>query len=203
MARLQHQGFIQAWRIIVDDLKTLGQDLWRNKPLLIGFVALIGLAVYILVRNSQANATSSTADSSPATGAVTSAGTFVEGSGYTGHKHPTTPVSSAPSAANITPAPTFPTTSGTPNVPIMVSTAPVVTSNPVKIPILPKANPTASQPKAVTVTPWGTQYGSLFDIAKSVYGNGNLWPKIYNANKNIIGNNPNLIRPGQNLVIPS
>lgn len=32
---------------------------------------------------------------------------------------------------------------------------------------------------------------------------GKNWPKIYEANRNIIGNNPNLIYPGQVLVIPT
>lgn len=42
---------------------------------------------------------------------------------------------------------------------------------------------------------------TLWGIAKTYYGNGALYPKIYNANKNII-KNPNLIYPGQKLVIP-
>ncbi|WP_244933652.1 LysM peptidoglycan-binding domain-containing protein [Neobacillus mesonae] len=46
---------------------------------------------------------------------------------------------------------------------------------------------------------------SLWKIAakKSVYGNGAKWTLIYNANKKIIGKNPNLIYPGQKLVIPN
>jgi LysM repeat protein len=45
---------------------------------------------------------------------------------------------------------------------------------------------------------------SLWRIAarKDVYGSGNQWRKIYNANKKTIGKNPNLIFPGQKLVIP-
>lgn len=45
---------------------------------------------------------------------------------------------------------------------------------------------------------------SLWRIAKSKnnYGNGFLWKRIYNANKNII-KNPDLIFPGQVLIIPS
>jgi len=42
----------------------------------------------------------------------------------------------------------------------------------------------------------------LSKIAQTFYGNGNLWPKIYDANKDVIGPNPNLIFPGQTLVIP-
>lgn len=42
---------------------------------------------------------------------------------------------------------------------------------------------------------------TLWAIAKKYYGNGAQYPKIYNANRNII-KNPNLIYPGQKLVIP-
>jgi nucleoid-associated protein YgaU len=44
---------------------------------------------------------------------------------------------------------------------------------------------------------------SLWKIAQRQYGNGSKWPTIYNANKSVIGKNPNLIKPGQKLVIPS
>ena len=42
----------------------------------------------------------------------------------------------------------------------------------------------------------------LSKIAQKFYGNGSLWPRIYQANKAVIGGNPNLIHPGQELVIP-
>lgn len=42
---------------------------------------------------------------------------------------------------------------------------------------------------------------TLWGIASRYYGNGAQYPKIYNANKNII-KNPNLIYPGQKIVIP-
>lgn len=41
----------------------------------------------------------------------------------------------------------------------------------------------------------------LWNIAKKFYGEGKLYTKIYNANKDKI-KNPNLIYPGQKLVIP-
>lgn len=42
---------------------------------------------------------------------------------------------------------------------------------------------------------------SLYKIAQRFYGDGNLWTAIYNYknNRNIIGPNPNLIRPGMNI----
>jgi nucleoid-associated protein YgaU len=42
---------------------------------------------------------------------------------------------------------------------------------------------------------------SLSKIAKSEYGNANAWPKIYEANKDIL-KDPNKIYPGQKLKIP-
>ncbi|MCC9167795.1 LysM peptidoglycan-binding domain-containing protein [Pontibacter harenae] len=43
---------------------------------------------------------------------------------------------------------------------------------------------------------------SLSKIAQKLYGNANEWNKIYNANKDRIGDNPDLIRPGQRIIIP-
>lgn len=42
----------------------------------------------------------------------------------------------------------------------------------------------------------------LWNIAKKFYGKGSQWPTIYNANKGVIGGNPNLIYPGQKYIIP-
>lgn len=42
----------------------------------------------------------------------------------------------------------------------------------------------------------------LWNIAKKFYGSGSQYTKIYEANKGVIGGNPNLIRPGQVLTIP-
>jgi hypothetical protein len=39
---------------------------------------------------------------------------------------------------------------------------------------------------------------SLSKIARKFYGNSSLWPKIYQANKALIGPNRNFINPGQN-----
>jgi nucleoid-associated protein YgaU len=43
---------------------------------------------------------------------------------------------------------------------------------------------------------------SLSKIAKALLGDAKRWPEIYEANKALIGDNPNLIHPGQKLVIP-
>lgn len=54
-----------------------------------------------------------------------------------------------------------------------------------------------------TGTNYTVQLGdTLSGIAQQAYGNANLWPKIYEANKQVIGPNPDIIHPGQVLFIP-
>jgi LysM repeat protein len=43
---------------------------------------------------------------------------------------------------------------------------------------------------------------TLWGIAKTYYGDGRKWSRIYGANKAVIGVNPNKIYPGQKLEIP-
>jgi nucleoid-associated protein YgaU len=66
----------------------------------------------------------------------------------------------------------------------------------------PKVTPPPPKQQTVTVCPWPQWCGTLWGIAQHVYGNGALWPAIYNANKAKIGSNPNLIHAGTVLVIP-
>lgn len=62
--------------------------------------------------------------------------------------------------------------------------------------------PTPSPAPAVTKKTYTIVSGdTLWGIAKRYYGNGALYTKIYEANKSII-KNPNLIYPGQKVVIP-
>lgn len=56
-------------------------------------------------------------------------------------------------------------------------------------------------PKKVGRTYTVKRGDSLWAIAKRYYGNGSLWPRIFDANRNKI-KNPNLIYPGQVLSIP-
>ena len=60
----------------------------------------------------------------------------------------------------------------------------------------------------VTTTESNTRYhivggnDCLWNLAKKYYGDGSRWEYIYNANKDIIGSDPNLIIDGTRLVIP-
>ncbi|GIQ70905.1 LysM peptidoglycan-binding domain-containing protein [Xylanibacillus composti] len=44
---------------------------------------------------------------------------------------------------------------------------------------------------------------SLWLIAKRMLGNGDRWRELYDANRQVIGPNPNLIHPGQVLEVPA
>ncbi|HET9919996.1 MAG TPA: LysM peptidoglycan-binding domain-containing protein [Ktedonobacteraceae bacterium] len=43
---------------------------------------------------------------------------------------------------------------------------------------------------------------TLSSIAQQAYGDANQWQRIYNANQQVIGNNPNLLQVGEVLFIP-
>jgi nucleoid-associated protein YgaU len=43
---------------------------------------------------------------------------------------------------------------------------------------------------------------SLSKIAKRVYGDAQQWRRIYEANREVVGGNPDLIHPGQVLKLP-
>lgn len=72
---------------------------------------------------------------------------------------------------------------------------------------LPKPQASMQQSRETSNAPSGGTYtvvsgDCLWKIAKQFYGDGGKWGTIYNANKSVIGGNPNLIYPGQVLTIP-
>ena len=54
------------------------------------------------------------------------------------------------------------------------------------------------EPKTHTVA----KGDSLSKIATTYYGSAGKWKQLYEANKAVVGANPDLIKPGQVLVIP-
>jgi LysM repeat protein len=67
--------------------------------------------------------------------------------------------------------------------------------------------PAATVPTAATIADAGgtvkIQPGDyLWKIAKQKLGDANRWPEIYTLNKDVIGDNPNLLQPGQVLTLP-
>lgn len=56
----------------------------------------------------------------------------------------------------------------------------------------------------VRVTAYTVKKGDcLFNIAKRIYGSGSKWRIIYNANKKVVGSNPNKLKIGMVLKIPN
>jgi nucleoid-associated protein YgaU len=66
--------------------------------------------------------------------------------------------------------------------------------------VSPSGSRTDGTPAAQTYTV--VNGDCLWNIAKRFYGNGSLYTIIYEANKGVIGGNPNLIHAGQVLTIP-
>ena len=62
----------------------------------------------------------------------------------------------------------------------------------------PIRQPERAEPRTYTVV----KGDSLSRIAKAIYGDAGKWKAIYAANQQVIGSNPDLIKPGQVLVIP-
>jgi nucleoid-associated protein YgaU len=55
----------------------------------------------------------------------------------------------------------------------------------------------------ITTGSYTVQQGdTLSSIAQYIYGDSALWPRIYDANKQVIGNDPDHIRPGEVLQLP-
>ena len=63
-------------------------------------------------------------------------------------------------------------------------------------------SPVSPPPPATGGTYTVVRGDCLWKIAKRYTGNGNNWPELYALNTDVIGANPNLIYPGQELELP-
>lgn len=72
-----------------------------------------------------------------------------------------------------------------------------------KASVEPQREATTSPTPAAAQTYTVVKGDCLWNIAKKFYGNGSKYSIIYNANRSVIGGNPNLIYPGQVLTIPA
>lgn len=67
-----------------------------------------------------------------------------------------------------------------------------------------ETRPTETSPEPAAPQTYTVVKGDcLWNIAKRFYGDGSKYPIIYNANIDVIGGDPNLIYPGQVLIIPA
>ena len=61
----------------------------------------------------------------------------------------------------------------------------------------------AAKPAAAVGDTYTVKSGdSLSKIAKAHYGDAMKWKQVYEANKALIGANPDMIQPGQQLTLP-
>lgn len=174
----------------MDTVKNIWRELWNNKPLLITVIMALLILAYLFWRNIMV----------PAPTDTTAPGILPDGTLPAGDVGPPITVPGAPPPPPPPPVtiPSLPvpapTNSPTPPTGVFVAHGPLVAP--------PSGKPQPPPARTATVTPWPTQTSTLWGIAQKYYGNGALWPKIYQANKAKIGSNPNLIHSGLVLVIP-
>jgi nucleoid-associated protein YgaU len=96
---------------------------------------------------------------------------------------------------------------GQPAAPLARPTIVVSTpASPVAVPAIsspsPLASPVVAQPSQPEQTYVVQPGDSMRSIAQQVYGDASLWPRIYDANRDVIGPDPDALQPGMRLRIP-
>ncbi|MDN3351814.1 LysM peptidoglycan-binding domain-containing protein [Actinomadura sp. DC4] len=67
----------------------------------------------------------------------------------------------------------------------------------------PPKKPPPPPPEFVTVTRWDTPHSSLWKIAEEQFEDGTKWRDIYEANRDLIGDDPGKLRVGMRLRMPT
>lgn len=181
-----------------------GAEMFKKHKMLIivGGVGLLAVVYFIVTASSASNAATATTATAatpyyPQTtgNAITGAGGAGTGSSgnlaYVGAGLQAILTKLNSMGSTTTSTTTAPVTTATP-----VSLPPTSSPAPVSTPIVAQKAPAPAQ-TFYTVQPGN----NLWDIAAS-HGLGTNWQAIYNANRGLIGGNPNLIQPGQRLLIP-
>jgi len=88
------------------------------------------------------------------------------------------------------------TSSGSGGRPTIVVVAPSPAASPARSPVA-VGSPTADREYIVV------SGDTLRTIALQLYGDATLWQRVYEANRDTIGNNPDALQPGMRLRIPS
>jgi endoglucanase len=114
------------------------------------------------------------------------------------------PTETEPATPTTTPPPAAPSIDTEPSTIAAVSPTDVPSASPTPEATSPP-NPATPGP-SVGVGPWSRTYvvqpgDTLTSIARKMYGDAHLWPRIAGANQELV-KDPNLIHPGQKLVIP-
>jgi nucleoid-associated protein YgaU len=95
-------------------------------------------------------------------------------------------------------------TAGRPTIVVSTAVAGVVVTGAPS----PVASPSAAQPTATPAPGGSTEYvvqpgDTLRSIAQQEYGDAEMWPRIYDANRDAIGSDPDALKAGTTLRIPA
>src|SRR5579859_7923839 len=189
-----------------DQLKKGGMLSGKNKWYVVGGLAVVAVLVFYFVSKSnsaaQQSANSNTGASSgldPATMAALESALAGSGTSFgTGTQGPAGPAGpagkSGPPGKTGKPGSTGKQGPGK-NPPPKKGKKPVPPNHDVG------GSGSSGPPKKTHASSYTVKSGNSLSSIAQMFGISN-WQTLYNANRNVIGNNPNLIYPGQKLVIP-
>lgn len=171
----------------------------EHKAVVIGGVVLLVIVVYFMATASGGTPSAAAASATP-TATTTSPGYAVSGGGGGGGGGGQNLSVIAAALAGISQQ-----IAGIKNSNTVAVAAPVYAPPTTTTSTQTSSHPVASNPapaQTVTQRYYTVQSGNNLTQIANAQGLGGNWQAIYNANRNLIGSNPNLIYPGQKLLIP-